>query len=132
VNGARSQHGLPALTVDPRLVTSAHRHDLAMAQADTMSHQLPGEPSAGQRMTAAGVSWTYCEENVGWSGDLSNGGVPGALSVHQQMMAEGPPPAGQSNHYSDILSAQVNRIGIDVIADPAHGKIWLTEDFAKE
>lgn len=129
INKARAARHLRPLTVDPRLRHSANLHNVAMARANKMSHQLSGERFFADRISAAGVHWTAAEENIGWNGLMS---PTGALQLHKMMMAEGRPPAGQSNHYSNIVSPSVNRIGIDVIYDRAHHKIWLTEDFARE
>jgi uncharacterized protein YkwD len=127
VNASRAQHGLPALRADSRLVHSAHEHNLAMAHANEMSHQLPGEPDLGARLDAAGVPWTDAAENLGWCVDNSTNA---ALLLHKIMMGEGPPPAGQSNHYSNILDPAMHYLGVDVIWDSVHSKMWLTEDFA--
>lgn len=132
INSARTRAGLPALRVDARLVSSAHSHNQAMARSNALSHQEPGEPDFGQRESDAGVRWNHAEENIGFNTDCSGNGVPGAMVMHQQMMNEGPPPPGATNHYSNIMSAQVNFVGIDVYYDATNGKIWLTEDFAGE
>src|SRR5664279_3789950 len=41
MNSERAAHHLPALRMNTRLTLSAHRHNLAMAKTNTMSHQLP-------------------------------------------------------------------------------------------
>lgn len=130
INQARAAHGVPPLVYGWLLRGTANAHNQRMANANDMEHQLVGEPSLGDRLTAAGVAWGYCEENIGWNSDTSNNGVPGALALHQMMMAEGPPAPGTGNHYSNILSPSVHRVGVNVILDNVHHKIWLTEDFA--
>lgn len=123
LNSERSAHGLPALTSNAKLVCSAYHHNLAMAQANTMSHQLPGEPDVGGRESACGYTWTRWAENVGWSTDLS---VNGATSLETAMYNEVPPNDG---HRQNILSPSLTQIGVNVIIDNAHHKVWLTEDF---
>jgi uncharacterized protein YkwD len=44
------------------------------------------------------------------------------------MLNEKPPNDG---HRQNILSKDFTMVGIDVIVDTTHNKIWLTEDFAK-
>jgi uncharacterized protein YkwD len=96
-----------------------------MAAVDTMSHQLPGEAELGARQSAQGVRWSFAAENIGWSSRLN---TAGAQRIEAAMLAETPPNDG---HRQNILSRQANSIGIDVVLDSAHGKLWLTEDFAQ-
>jgi uncharacterized protein YkwD len=125
INSARAQHGLPALIVFSGLQSSAHAHDLAMAAANELSHQLPGEPDLGTRETKAGVSWTAAGENIGWTSDMSQAGV---LSIEASMLGETPPDDG---HRRNILSSTYTAVGVDVLLDQTHGRLWLTEDFAQ-
>jgi len=46
------------------------------------------------------------------------------------MMAEGRPPAGQTNHYSNLMNPRMHVAGVDVEWDGYHHKLWITEDFA--
>jgi hypothetical protein len=48
--------------------------------------------------------------------------------MEASMLGEQPPNDG---HRQNILSSQANSIGIDVVLDRAHGRLWLTEDFAR-
>ena len=125
INSARAQQGLPALTVYAGLQSSAHGHDLAMAAANQLSHQLPGEPDLGTRETNAGVSWTAAGENIGWTSDMTQAG---ALGLEASMLGETPPNDG---HRRNILSATFAVVGVDVYLDSTHGRLWLTEDFAR-
>ena len=122
VNSSRRAAGLAPLSWSSGLQRSAHAHNLAMAAANTMSHQLPGEASFGVRESAQGVHWTTAAENIGWTTDMS---TSGALSIENYMMSE---PAGQPNHRANILSAS-NEVGVDIVLDTTNGKLWLTEDF---
>jgi uncharacterized protein YkwD len=125
INSARAQQGFPALTVYAGLQSSAHGHDLAMAAANQLSHQLPGEPDLGTRETNAGVSWTAAGENIGWTSDMTQAG---ALGIEASMLGETPPNDG---HRRNILSATFTVVGVDVYLDSTHGRLWLTEDFAR-
>jgi uncharacterized protein YkwD len=96
-----------------------------MMAANQLSHQLSGEPAFGDREKQQGVQWWQAAENIGFTEDMSQNG---ALSLHKAMMAEQPPDDG---HRQNILDAQSNRLGIDILFDTLHGRLWLTEDFAK-
>lgn len=124
VNQARAGQHLPALAWSSRLQQSARQHDVAMAAANTLAHQVGGEASLGARETAAGVQWSFAAENIGWTTDRT---LAGALGIEASMLAE---PAGNDAHRRNILSSQAHAIGIDVLIDNAHGRLWLTEDFA--
>lgn len=124
VNEARAGQHLPPLVWDPRLQQSAHRHNLAMAAADTLAHQVGDEPSLGDREAAAGVKWSFAAENIGWTTARSR---IGALGIEASMFAEQPPTDA---HRRNILSTSASAIGIDVLIDASHGRLWLTEDFA--
>ncbi|TAM86865.1 MAG: CAP domain-containing protein, partial [Jatrophihabitans sp.] len=123
LNSERAMNGLPPLQMNSNLIASAHAHNLAMAAANTLSHQLPGEPSLGTRLLNAGYNWYYAGENIGWSTDMSTNG---ALAMEQSMYNEVPPNDG---HRLNILSPNFRNVGIDVVMDSANGKIWLTCDF---
>lgn len=125
VNASRSQAGLRPLAWSSRLQDSAHQHNLAMAQANTLSHQLPGEPSLGQRESNAGVWWWWAGENIGETSSLT---TQGALDLESAMVNEQPPNDG---HRQNILSRRADKIGIDVVLDTTHHVLWLTEDFAQ-
>ncbi|MCP2197116.1 sigma-70 family RNA polymerase sigma factor [Lentzea flava] len=130
INDARAAQGLPALQVDPALVTAADRHTRAMmSNGCGLSHQCPGESGLGERSTAAGVRWSTVGENVGMGGPVKDAVDPiskMALGLTQSMLDEKPPNDG---HRKNILSKSFKRIGIVVIRD-AKGTVWMTHDFA--
>ena len=125
VNKDRAAAGLPALQWSDALAKSAHQHDVAMMGANQLAHQVPGEPALGERENQQGVQWTFAAENVGFTTDMSTNG---ALGLHKAMMAEQPPDDG---HRQNILTTQANILGVDILLDTTHEKLWLTEDFAK-
>ena len=96
-----------------------------MAAANQLSHQLPGEASFDQRITAQGVRWTSVGENIGVTTQRS---VAGALSLHTAMINETPPNDG---HRRNKLSPTFTQLGVSVVIDAATGKLWLTEDYAR-
>ncbi|MBV9593287.1 MAG: hypothetical protein JO147_05770 [Actinobacteria bacterium] len=125
VNAARAQAGLPALRTLGGLANSAAAHNAAMASANSLSHQLPGEPALGARESAAGISWSWAGECIG---DTSSMTGAGAVSLVNAMLAEQPPNDG---HRQIILSTSADALGVDVLLDNAHGRLWLTMDFAR-
>jgi uncharacterized protein YkwD len=125
LNSERAEHGLPALTSNSKLVASAHRHNVAMANANQLSHQLSGEPDLGARVSAAGYSWSSVGENIAYNSNRSESGV---LALQQAMYNETPPNDG---HRRNILSSSFTEVGVDVIDDPGHGKVWLVTDFGR-
>ncbi|SDW28712.1 RNA polymerase sigma factor, sigma-70 family [Amycolatopsis xylanica] len=129
INDTRADAGLPALRVDPALVTAAGKHNQEMAGGCGLSHQCPGEPGLGERATAAGAKWSTCGENVGTGGPVADSAdaiTRMALGLTQSMIDEKPPNDG---HRKNILSSSFTRIGIVVTRD-ARGTVWLTHDFA--
>jgi len=125
INKDRVAAGLPALQWNDALVGGAHKHNLRMAAANQLAHQLPGEPDLGARITQDGLQWVFAAENIGETSDQS---VNGTLSLHKAMMAERPPDDG---HRQNILTRDGTTIGIDVLIDGNTHMLWLTEDFAK-
>jgi uncharacterized protein YkwD len=123
LNGERADHGLAPLTMNTRLIVSAHGHNLAMARANTMSHQLPGEPYFADRIEAAGYDYDWAGENVGWNSDTS---LDGVKALETMMYNEKPPNDG---HRQNILSPHFTNVGIDVYFDKVNHKVWLTQDF---
>ena len=94
-----------------------------------MSHQCPGEASLGDRISAEGVHWTSCGENIGWSGphpNTTSAIVSAAEGLTTSMYNEKPPDDG---HRLNLLSSSFHHIGIDAIRDSS-GKVWLTQDFS--
>jgi uncharacterized protein YkwD len=125
LNAQRASHGLPALRSDAELVAAAHGHNLKMAAADQLSHQLPGEAGLGERISAAGYSFSTVGENIGVNPDRSQAG---AVALQNLMYNETPPNDG---HRRNILSSNFTEVGVDVINDSAHGKIWLVTVFGR-
>jgi uncharacterized protein YkwD len=129
INRARSAAGLPALTITTGLNSSAAAHNSTMAGGCGLSHQCPGEPDLGARVTAAGVHWTAVGENIGEGGPVAGDTAAiaqMAVSLTRDMLNEKPPDDG---HRKNILSSSFTRIGIAVFRDSS-GTVWLTHDFS--
>ncbi|HEX8092386.1 CAP domain-containing protein [Jatrophihabitans sp.] len=131
LNTARKQAGLPPLSWSPGLKRSAASHNQAMATANQLTSRVGDEPALGVRQANQGVAASFTAESLGYAPNLGNAqssGLAGALAVQQQMLAEQPP---DDSRRQNLLSAAVNAVGIDVLLDPAHGRVWVTEDFAR-
>jgi uncharacterized protein YkwD len=125
LNTARAQVGLTPLSWSPSLRRSAASHNSAMAAANRLAPRISTEPALGVRQANQGMVANFAAENLGLSETLSQAG---ALAVQQAMLAEQPPGDG---HRQNLLSSTLNAVGIDVLLDPAHGRLWITEDFAQ-
>jgi len=126
INNSRRAAGVRPLKWSSNLRDSAHQHNLAMARANTLSHQLPGEDSLGDRETAAGVGlWWWAAENIADSSSLT---TQSALGLEADMANEQAPNDG---HRENILAGNADVVGVDVLFDTAHHTLWLTEDFAQ-
>ena len=124
-NTFRQQNGVAPLVWNGALQRSAHQHNLAMATANQMSHQVPGERSFDTRISDQGVPWLSVGENVGFN---TNRTVAGALTLHTMMINETAP---NDDHKVNKLDPKFNALGVDVLLDPTTGKLWLTEDYAQ-
>jgi uncharacterized protein YkwD len=125
LNAERADHGLSALKLNSKLSSAAHTHNLAMAKANTLSHQLGSEAGLGSRVSAAGYHWSMVGENIAYNSSRSESGV---LAVQKAMYNEKPPNDG---HRQNILNKNFADVGIDVINDSVHGKVWLVTDFGR-
>jgi uncharacterized protein YkwD len=129
INQARAQAGLPAYTISSGLDVSSGKHNQLMAGGCGLSHQCPGEPSLGDRETAAGVHWTAAGENIGEGGpvaDASAAITQMAVTLTQDMLNEKPPDDG---HRQNLLSSTFTHIGIAIYRG-SDGTVWMTQDFS--
>jgi uncharacterized protein YkwD len=129
INRARAQQGLTALAISSGLNASSAAHTSVMAGDCGLSHQCPGEPPLGTRLTDAGVQWTSAGENIGEGGPVADSTAAIkqlAANLTQSMLNERPPDDG---HRMNILSSSFHFIGITVFLD-AKGTVWMTQDFS--
>ncbi len=80
-----------------------------------MSHQLPGEPAMGDRVSAQGVPWSAVGENVGYASCEGK-------QIFDMWMNSAP-------HRANILNTAFNAVGISSIQRAAGG-CWWTAVFA--
>jgi uncharacterized protein YkwD len=96
-----------------------------MARANELASRVGDEPALGVRQANQGVLGSYAAENVA---STQATGLAGALAAQQSMLAEHPLDGARRQN---LLSPALNAIGIDVLLDPAHGRMWITQDFAQ-
>ncbi|AFZ33380.1 SCP-like extracellular (plasmid) [Gloeocapsa sp. PCC 7428] len=63
-NAERSRVGAPPLSLHPQLMAAAQQHTDLMAQRNEMTHQFPGQPELGDRISQAGYRWSRVAENL--------------------------------------------------------------------
>src|SRR5919108_4998138 len=68
INNARTQNGLPALSVNAQLALAAQSHSIDMACHGLLSHTGSDGSSVQERIAAAGYSASYSEEIIYGSG----------------------------------------------------------------
>jgi uncharacterized protein YkwD len=123
INVERAVHGLAPVRMSAKIQLAARRHNVTMASYNTMSHQLPGEPYFGRRITLAGYYWNYAGENIAWNSEMNLAGV---VLLQRLMYREKPP---YDAHRLNILNRHYRHVGVDVYMDRVHHKVWLTTDF---
>jgi hypothetical protein len=112
-NRDRAAAGLPALQWDAALAASAHQHAVRMAQANTLSHQFPGEPAMQDRARQAGARFSLIAENVAEG--------PSVSGLHIQWMNSPP-------HRANLLDPELNSVGISVVQ--SGNMLFAVEDFS--
>ena len=125
LNAERSDHGLRALRMNTKLITSAHRHNVTMAKNNDMSHQCKGEKFFADRISAAGYNWMSAGENIGWNSSMN---LSGLRYLECEMYREKAPDNG---HRLNILDHSFRDVGIDIYFDKTNNKMWFTQDFGQ-
>lgn len=125
LNDARHQAGLAGLAWNGRLQRIAIGHNQSMASADLLTPRVGNEPALGVRQANQGVLGEYAAEV---EGRTTQTGTAGALAVLRSMLSEQAP---DDSRRRCLLSGGVNSIGVDVLADTAHGQLWITVDVAQ-
>jgi len=114
LNHERASHGLTRLKWDDALADAARQHANAMAARNTLSHQLPSEPTLPARVGKAGVQFVSLSENVAQG--------PNAAYINQQWMNSPP-------HRANVLDDGVDTVGIGIAE--RDGALFATADFCK-
>ncbi|OXA44332.1 uncharacterized protein YkwD [Folsomia candida] len=63
-NSVRARNGKGPLAWDGRLESAARNHNNVMVAKNCFSHQCPGEPNLGTRVSQVGYTWTSIGENI--------------------------------------------------------------------
>lgn len=124
INQDRANQGLYAYVLNSTLNGGALLHSKKMSSCG-LSHQCSGEADPCQRISAEGISWTSCGENVGYT-SANPTDWSGVKNIEQAMLDEQPPDDG---HRRNLLSASFHRVGVGIYIDTS-GLVWITEDFA--
>jgi uncharacterized protein YkwD len=111
VNSERGKVGCSPLTLNAKLSKAAQDHSADMASHQNMSHTGSDGSDPGQRITAAGYSWSAYGENVAFG-----------YSTPEEVMAGWMSSPG---HKRNILDCGFKEIGVG-LAQP--GSYW-TQDF---
>src|SRR6202167_6145649 len=112
-NQARTQAGVPRLTLDAGLCQAARAHAEAMFAARQLSHQFEGEPSLPQRLaTATHTQLDQEGENVALDFDAPHG--------HHNLIFSPP-------HRANLLNPAYNVIGLGVIR--SGDQLYIVQDF---
>jgi uncharacterized protein YkwD len=125
LNNERLHNHEHSLKMNGLLVAAGQAHNLLMMATNTMSHQLPHELSLGGQISRSGYEWQWAGQNVAWNSDWTLGGAEYLETI---MYNEQPPDNG---HRLNIISSHYTQVGIAILYDPLHHKIWVTEDFAR-
>ncbi|GAU69243.1 hypothetical protein SSP35_11_00620 [Streptomyces sp. NBRC 110611] len=114
VNGERAGHGCPPVRPDDALRQAAQRHADDMAARGFFAHTGPDGTGPGQRITAAGYSWSVYGENiaVAW---------PTPAAVMKAWM-------NSPGHRANILNCDLAEVGVGITFGT--GGPWWVQDFA--
>jgi hypothetical protein len=112
-NRERVARGLLPLEWSPPLADAAHLHAVRVAERNTLSHQLPGEPTPADRAVQAGARFSAFAENVAEG--------PNAEGIHRQWMNSPP-------HRANLLDPRLDSVGIAVAEH--NGTLFAVEDFS--
>jgi uncharacterized protein YkwD len=114
-NRERAAAGLQSLKWDDSLAAAARDHASLMARENVLSHQLPGEPSLGQRVAQAGAKYAMVAENVAIG--------PNPEEIHDGWMHS-------PGHRRNILNAELTAIGIAVTRGT--NGLFAVQDFSRQ
>ncbi|MBT2394870.1 sigma-70 family RNA polymerase sigma factor [Streptomyces sp. ISL-100] len=113
VNTERAENGCGPVRQNSRLNTAAQRHSADMAARDFFDHTNPDGAGPGERITAAGYTWSTYGENIAL-------GQRTPAQVMESWM-------NSSGHRANILNCSFKEIGIGI--HDASGGPWWTQVF---
>lgn len=112
VNEQRVKNGLQPLTFDNALRDVARTHSQDMLARGYFSHYTPEGESPFDRMTKAGITFSYAGENL-------------ALAPSAQLAMEG--LMNSPGHRENILNPNFKKVGIGVIDGGIYGEMFSQE-----
>lgn len=116
VNAFRQYHGLRTLTWCDKAATSSRLHSEDMAANDYFSHTSLDGRSPWDRMSAQGISWRLCGENI-------IAGYGGAIASHDGWV-------NSSGHRDNMLTSGYTRLGVGFAYNSgSYYRIYGTENF---
>ncbi len=113
-NATRLALGLPALSADERLNRLAAQLAAQMVRQDYFGHTDPSGVDFEQRIRAAGIPFTYAEENIAIDQD----------AAHAQNALMNSP-----DHYANIVDTHVRRLGTAAVAS-SDGALYFVQEFS--
>jgi hypothetical protein len=123
INQSRAQYGAPPVTLDVADGPCAAKH-----ASDLWSCCGGNGANFATCMHQDFINGSTCTCNYETQGQASGDNDPAFLIIHQGMMAEGPPPAGQMNHFSTITDPALTTVAIAEYVD-SQGQVWLSEEW---
>ncbi|MFZ5845138.1 MAG: CvpA family protein [Patescibacteria group bacterium] len=112
INQERAKVGVAPLTVDLQMREVALAHSRDMFVRGYFSHINPEGQNGGDRLEAAGVTFTVAAENLAYA--------PDTQSAHQGLMES-------VGHRKNILDPKFRRVGIGVIDSGIYGRMFTQE-----
>lgn len=114
VNQQRTQYGLSALRIDPKLTAVARAHSVDMFQRSYFGHNTPGGRTPFDRMRATGITYASAGENIAYAPNVA---------IADNGLMHSP------EHRANILQPQFRRVGIGIVSGGMFEEMF-TQDFA--
>jgi hypothetical protein len=123
INASRAQYNLNPVVLDAPDGACALRHasDCEACANGSMSNFA----ACAHKDFIAGDTCTCSSENQGVAGGPND---PAFAAIHQAMMSEGPPPAGQINHFWVITNPTYTSVALGEFVD-SNGVVWISEEW---
>lgn len=113
VNAERIAAGVQPLTQDDTLTSAARAHSRDMFMRRYFAHNSPDGQTPGDRIHAAGITFTDAGENLAYAPDVK--------TAHTGLM-------NSPEHKKNILDPAFHRVGIGIITTDSYG-LMVTQDF---
>jgi uncharacterized protein YkwD len=123
VNSARAAYGFAPVALDAAISAVAYAHSYDELVNGYFAHDSLDGTKFYQRLTAAGIQWSWSGENGCWR---SGSTLLASLDwCHAGFMGE--PYPGYPNHIANILNPKAHRVGIGIATSGS--KVVVTWDF---